>query len=99
MGKVDTVTKAYMRKNNFFADAFNYLIYDGKPVVNPEQLRELDTTEIALPFGLRENEKGPSNDLVQKYRDILKSAVVMQEWIYRCGETACPDDRKPRVRA
>ena len=41
MGKVDTVTKAYMRKNNFFADAFNYLIYDGKPVVNPEQLREL----------------------------------------------------------
>lgn len=78
MGKVDTVTKAYMRKNNIFADAFNYLIYDGKPVVNPEQLRELDTTEIALPFGLRENEKGPSNDLVQKYRDILKSAVVMQ---------------------
>ena len=51
MGKVDTVTKAYMRKNNIFADAFNYLIYDGKPVVNPEQLRELDTTEIALPFG------------------------------------------------
>lgn len=45
MGKVDTVTKAYMRKNNIFADAFNYLIYDGKPVVNPEQLRELDTTE------------------------------------------------------
>ena len=77
MGKVDTVTKAYMRKNNFFADAFNYLIYDGKPVVNPEQLRELDTTEIALPFGPQEN--GQSNDLVQKYRDILKSAVVMQE--------------------
>lgn len=46
MGKVDTATKAYMRKNNIFADAFNYLIYDGKPVVNPEQLRELDTTEI-----------------------------------------------------
>ena len=77
MGKVDTVTKAYMRKNNIFADAFNYLIYDGKPVVAPEQLRELDTTEIALPFGPQEN--GQSNDLVQKYRDILKSAVVMQE--------------------
>ena len=30
MGKVDTVTKAYMRKNNIFADAFNYLIY-GMP--------------------------------------------------------------------
>lgn len=79
MGKVDTVTKAYMRKNNIFADAFNYLIYEGKPVVDPEQLRELDTTEIALPFGSQEKENGQSNDLVQKYRDILKSAVVMQE--------------------
>ena len=79
MGKVDTVTKAYMRKNNIFADAFNYLIYEGKPVVDPEQLRELDTTEIALPFGSQEKENGQSNDLVQKYRDILKFAVVMQE--------------------
>ena len=79
MGKVDTVTKAYMRKNNIFADAFNYLIYAGKPVVDPEQLRELDTTEIALPFGSQEKENGQSNDLVQKYRDILKFAVVMQE--------------------
>lgn len=32
---------------------------------------------LALPFGPQEN--GQSNDLVQKYRDILKSAVVMQE--------------------
>ena len=79
MGKVDTVIKAYMRKNDIFADAFNYLIYEGKPVVDPEQLRELDTTEIALPFGSQEKENGQSNDLVQKYRDILKSAVVMQE--------------------
>lgn len=79
MGKVDTVTKAYMRKNNIFADAFNYLIYERKPVVDLEQLRELDTTEIALPFGSQEKENGQSDDLVQKYRDILKSAVVMQE--------------------
>ena len=79
MGKVDTVTKAYMRKNNIFADAFNYLIYEGKPVVDPEQLRELDTTEIALLFGSQEKENGQSDDLVQKYRDILKFAVVMQE--------------------
>ena len=69
MGTADIVTKEYMRENTVFADAFNYLIYDGKPVVNPEQLRELDTTEIALPFGPQEN--GQSNDLVEKYRDIL----------------------------
>ena len=51
MGLADTVTKAYMKGNTVFADAFNYLIYGGKAVVNPAQLQELDTTEIALPFG------------------------------------------------
>ena len=81
MGMADTVTKAYIRKNNIFADAFNYLIYEGKPVVEPERLREVDTTEIALPFGSQENGNGnsQSSEMVQKYRDILKSAVVMQE--------------------
>lgn len=29
MGAADTVTKAYMRENTIFADAFNYLIYGG----------------------------------------------------------------------
>lgn len=45
MGLADTVTKAYMKENTVFADAFNYLIYGGKTVVNPTQLKELDTTE------------------------------------------------------
>ena len=27
MGLADTVTKAYMKENTVFADAFNYLIY------------------------------------------------------------------------
>lgn len=51
MGTADTVTKAYMRENAVFADAFNYLLYDGRPVIEPEKLKELDTTEITLPFG------------------------------------------------
>ena len=25
--------------------------------------------------------------------------VVKSFWIYRCGETACPEDWKPQVRA
>ena len=50
MGYADTVTKEYMRNNAVFADAFNYLIYDGAQVITPEQLHELDTTEIAIPF-------------------------------------------------
>ena len=53
MGLADTVTKAYMKDNSVFADAFNYLIYGGEAVVDPKQLQELDTTEIALPFDRR----------------------------------------------
>lgn len=77
MGAADTVTKAYMKENTVFADAFNYLIYGGRPVVDPAQLKELDTTEIALPFG-EENGSG-AEDAVQKYRDVLKSAVIKQD--------------------
>ena len=56
MGLADTVTKAYMKDNSVFADAFNYLIYGGEAVVDPKQLQELDTTEIALPFGSQDEE-------------------------------------------
>lgn len=46
MSKKDTVTKAFMRENTVFADAFNYLIFNGKKVIQPERLQELDTTEL-----------------------------------------------------
>lgn len=79
MGKTDTATKVYIRKNNIFADAFNYLIYEGEAVVDPDRLTEVDTTEIALPFGSPDDKEEQSDDPVQRYRDILKSAVIMQE--------------------
>lgn len=83
MGAADTVTKAYMKENTVFADAFNYLLYRGRAVVDPTQLQELDTTEIALPFGAQDEDGKPQEDAVQKYRDVLKSAVIKED-----GETA-----------
>ena len=79
MGFADTVTKAYMKDNTVFADAFNYLIYGGKAVVDPKQLQELDTTEIALPFGTQDAESKQPEEAVQKYRDVLKSAIIKQD--------------------
>ena len=112
MGTADIVTKEYMRGNAVFADAFNYLIYNGKKVIDPANLKEIDPTEIALPFddeakagkekdGEDKNRKaqgtewssvkngsvrkktagraGKKTDAVQKYRDILKSAVIKQD--------------------
>lgn len=66
MGATDDVTKEYMKDNNVFADAFNYLIYNGRQVIKPSSLQELYTTEIALV----------EDDKIQKYRDVLKSAVI-----------------------
>ena len=68
MGKKDTITKDYMSDNATFADAFNFLIYGGKQVIKPEQLKELDTTAIALPYG-----EGERPVPIQKYRDLLKA--------------------------
>ena len=117
MGTADMVTKEYMRENAVFADAFNYLIYNGKKVIDPAKLKEIDPTEIALPFGDEEkagkekagkekdgedknrkaqgtewssvkNESvrkktagraGKKTDAVQRYRDLLKFAVIKQD--------------------
>ena len=73
MGKIDTVTKDYMKKNTVFADACNYFIYGGRQIIDPDKLQELDTTEIAVPFG------SGDEDFVQKYRDLLKAATVMMD--------------------
>lgn len=77
IGVADTITKEYMRENEVFADAFNYFIYGGEQIVNPELLHELDTTEIAIPFTW--DEENAAEEAVQKYRDVLKSTVVMRD--------------------
>ena len=76
MSKKDTVTKAFMRENTVFADAFNYLIFGGKQVIQPEHLQELDPTEL---IQLTVKGKKLQNEAVQKYRDILKAAVIMED--------------------
>ena len=78
VGVIDTEGKKYLSDNEIFADAFNYLIYGGKQVIKATELREIDTTEFAVPFG--NNAKAP----VQKYRDILKlwNAMMDDDAIY-----------------
>lgn len=51
MGKKDTITKNYMKENRVFADAFNYLLYNGQQMIQPEKLREIDTIEMAILQG------------------------------------------------
>lgn len=74
MGQADIVTKEYMREPHVFADAFNFLLYDGRQVIKPSELKELDTTEMMYIFGGGAPKRGTG---VQKYRDILKYVTVM----------------------
>ncbi|MBR1383912.1 MAG: Rpn family recombination-promoting nuclease/putative transposase [Ruminococcus sp.] len=74
MAEKDTVTKEYMQDKENFADAFNFFLYDGEQIIKPEQLRPLDTTSVALPYG-EDGRPVP----IQKYRDILKAAVAMED--------------------
>ena len=73
MSLQDTVTKQYVSDPKVFADAFNYLIYDGEQVIRPEQLTDLDATQFAIPY--REEEEGKP-EATQKYRDVLKTLAV-----------------------
>ena len=65
---------AMMGQRDIFADAFNFYLYGGRQVLHPEQLRELDSTELSYPFGA-----DGRGEPVQKYRDVLKSAVFMED--------------------
>lgn len=67
LGKIDTVTKDYMRDPVIFADVFNKFLYHGKQVINPDKLTEMDSTEIIVPYG-----EGKAGVPEQKYRDVLK---------------------------
>lgn len=71
LGKKDSVTKEYMRDPIVFADAFNKYLYHGRQVIKPEYLKELDATEIAVPYG-----SGDAAVPEQRYRDVLKTVMT-----------------------
>lgn len=70
----DTVTKEYMQDNETFADVFNFLLYDGEQVIQPQQLRQMDTTQIALIQNSDE-----TSESVQKYRDVVKVLTAKED--------------------
>ena len=97
MGTADIVTKEYMRENTVFADAFNYLIYNGKKVIDPANLKEIDPTEIALPFD-DEEKAGKEKDGEDKKRKAqgttewssLKNEPVRKKTAGRSGKKQMP---------
>ena len=74
MGDKDNKTKKFIEKNRIFADVFNYFIYDGEQVIKPDDLQQLDTTEIML------NKELPiDKNSIKKYRDVIKHWAIKRD--------------------
>ncbi|MCD7905392.1 MAG: hypothetical protein LUG24_07480 [Clostridiales bacterium] len=80
MGRIDVLTKNFVRNKKVFADAFNYYIYDGKQVIDPDKLREIDTGTVAVPYG--EDDTGIKTQPLQKIRDAFCSVMSDDETVY-----------------
>ncbi len=71
MSTKDGKSKEYMADNARFADLCNYVLYDGKTVIKPENLEERDTTEVLSVFGIDKKQI-----VEQKWRDLLKRVEI-----------------------
>ncbi len=67
MSKIDALSKKLMNDNEVFADAFNFLLYNGEQKIKPEDLKPLDTNSISVEI----NDTKVSS-AVQKNRDVFK---------------------------
>ena len=67
MGNLDTLSKKFMSDNEIFADAFNYLLYDGEQRIKPEDLLPLDTNTISVEINGTK-----ISSAIQKNRDVFK---------------------------
>lgn len=74
MGKSDTISKDLLQDNAYFADTINNGLFNGKTVVNKDELVELDSTELTI---IKDEVKKYTT--VQKYRDVLKQATIRKD--------------------
>lgn len=74
MGKSDIKSKNLMQNNRYFADTINNGLFRGERYVLPEDLTELDTSEMVII----EDELN-KNQYLQKFRDVLKQAIIRKD--------------------
>lgn len=84
MGKTDSAAKECLSDNVRFADLCNAVLFGGEQVVKADQLTEKDSTEVLSVLGA-----DPKQIYLQKWRDILKNAVVKTDnYGYQVKEAA-----------
>ena len=91
MGKTDIVTKNYMRGSDIFADAFNFLIYNGEARIQSQSLQERDATELAVLFS-NDSVKNEITDITAYYLGLTDYSSTVQEWGLGQSDYACYGD-------
>lgn len=71
MNEKDIKAKEYLSDNKRFADLFNYYLFDGRQIIEPEKLEERDTQELLTLYGADGKETAK-----EKWRDLLKHAII-----------------------
>lgn len=74
MGVKDTIAKQYMQNSLVFADLFNYMIYSGRQVIQPDNLYPLDSTAVTVPYHTAGTESP-----VQRERDVFRYLASMTD--------------------
>ena len=69
--QVDSATKAYLNLPHIFADFFNGVVFQGKPVVNPDELQTVENEYVTL---LATDES--SDVFIKRIRDLCKLCAI-----------------------
>jgi hypothetical protein len=78
--KPDPVLKDFWSNNSRFADLFNQVLFQGKPVINPDKLSDKDTEESTVYI---ENEQiktiSRARDLIKQYAENMDLVLIAVE--------------------
>lgn len=72
MGKKDNMTREYLKQNERFADLCNYVLFDGKRIIDANDLEERDVSELVGVLGIDQKKVYYQ----QRWRDLLKQVVI-----------------------
>ena len=74
MSKKDAETKQFFQDTEHFADAFNYFLFNGENRINPNNLKELDSTQV---FKLNKEKRNAKAKEIR--RDVFKQVSLMTD--------------------
>lgn len=82
--KPDIIVKNYWRNKEQFADFFNAVLFDGKQVIKPKELEDLDTEESSVLEHKEYAESiGASRDTVKIRKSLPYMAWNLLYWEWK----------------